>query len=698
MALSGSKTVTVTAYDKLIFSWSATQSVSGNYSTVSWKMQLKSTTYGAISSSASKDWSVTVNGTKKSGTNTVSIGANATKTLASGSVRVNHNSDGTKSFSFSFSQEFAINFNGWVGTKSGSGSATLNTIPRASSLTVPTISLGHSGTLSISRASSSFTHTVSAKFGSYSQTIASKTSSTSLTFSPPLSWGAAIPNSTSGTCIYTIQTYNGSTLIGTKTVSGKLQITSADAAPTGNSVTVSDASVYGSGSVADHFDGDFVQTKMIPKGVVSASGRYGATIKSTFMTVEGTKYTGNATTVKASKAISGSGSITVNVGVVDSRGFTNSWNRTLTIVPYAAPTLTTFTAFRCDESGEAIDDGDRLNCQRVYKISPINNKNTNQWKIEARKSGDSTWTGIANGTGYNVSDNYITTNFFDVDYPYQVQFTITDSFTTVSKIIEIPTAFTLVDYHGTGKGIAFGKVATDENLFDVNLPAIFRNRVDHTTAVFDMFGTRINNGLANYGGSGTSAIDPDTTKDELILTNKNTPQNALFYIRTMFYSSKKTSRFQIAFPYATPNAPIYYRYYYFEDSKFADWKMLGGGYKILWQGAYYMSSGQSVKLPEKVSQQSCGIVLRWEMYVSGAVKSSDYNYVFVPKWHIYDHNGGGVAHLCTTSVGGTVGTKYVYVSDTAVTGFNGNSTGATTTASGIKTTNSSWVLSAIIGV
>lgn len=561
MALSGSKTVTVTAYDKLIFSWSATQSVSGNYSTVSWKMQLKSTTYGAISSSASKDWSVTVNGTKKSGTNTVGIGANATKTLASGSVKVNHNSDGTKSFSFSFSQEFAINFNGYVGTKSGSGSATLNTIPRASSLTVPTISLGHSGTLKISRASSSFTHTVSAKFGSYSQTIASKTSSTSLTFSPPLSWGAAIPNSTSGNCTYTIQTYNGSTLIGTKTVSGKLQITSADAAPTGNSVTISDASVYGSGSVADHFDGDFVQTKMIPKGVVAASGRYGATIKSTFMTVEGTKYTGDATTIKASKAIAGSGSITVNVGVVDSRGFTNSWNRTLTIVPYTAPTLMTFTAFRCDESGEAIDDGDRLNCQRAYKISPINNKNTNQWKIEARKSGDSTWTGIANGTGYNVSDNYITTNFFDVDYPYQVQFTITDSFTTVSKIIEIPTAFTLVDYHSTGKGIAFGKVATDENLFDVNLPALFRKRVDFETDIFDKFGTRINNGLVRYQSS-SNPIDPNTTSEELILTDKNTPQNGFFYIRTMFYSNKASSRGQIAIPYSQASGSMFYRFYY----------------------------------------------------------------------------------------------------------------------------------------
>ena len=111
-----------------------------------------------------------------------------------------------------------------------------------------------------------------------------------------------------------------------------------------------------------------------------------------------------------------------------------------------------------------------------------------------------------------------------------------------------------------------------------------------------------------------------------------------------------------------------------------------------------MSSSQSVKLPEKVSQQSCGIILRWELYRSGAVTNSDYNYVFVPKWHIYDHNGGGVSHLCTTSVGGTLGTKYAYVSDTAITGSANNSEGATAMGSGITRTNNSWVLSAVIGV
>lgn len=139
MALSGSTTVKVTAYDSLVFSWSASQNIPGNYSTVSWSLVLKSTAYGKIISSASKSWSVVVNGSKYSGKNSVAIGNSTSKTLASGSTRVAHNSNGTKTFSYSFSQQFDINFNGWVGTKSGSGSGTLNTIDR----TAPTASLSY---------------------------------------------------------------------------------------------------------------------------------------------------------------------------------------------------------------------------------------------------------------------------------------------------------------------------------------------------------------------------------------------------------------------------------------------------------------------------------------------------------------------------------------------------------------------------
>ena len=79
MATSGSKSITVTSYDTLKFSWSIkSTSIENNTSTVSWKMQLIATEHGEIISSVAKDWSVTVNGKKYSGTNKIAISNNKT--------------------------------------------------------------------------------------------------------------------------------------------------------------------------------------------------------------------------------------------------------------------------------------------------------------------------------------------------------------------------------------------------------------------------------------------------------------------------------------------------------------------------------------------------------------------------------------------------------------------------------------------
>lgn len=137
MATSGftdvvaTKTSSGKTADTLRFSWTRTgYSIADNTSTIYWELKLIAGTYGAISSSAAKSWSVNVNGTPYSGTNTVGISANTTKVLASGTTTISHNSDGNKTFSYSFSQYFGISFNGSIGTVSGSGSGTLDNIPR----------------------------------------------------------------------------------------------------------------------------------------------------------------------------------------------------------------------------------------------------------------------------------------------------------------------------------------------------------------------------------------------------------------------------------------------------------------------------------------------------------------------------------------------------------------------------------------
>lgn len=137
MATSGSSSVKVTGNDTLKFSWERTgYSIENNTSTVKWKMELIAADGGAINSSVAKAWGITINGENYTGTNTVGIGNSTTKTLASGTVTISHNTDGSKTFSYSFSQQFKITFSGtYIDTKTGTGSGTLNTIPRQATIT-----------------------------------------------------------------------------------------------------------------------------------------------------------------------------------------------------------------------------------------------------------------------------------------------------------------------------------------------------------------------------------------------------------------------------------------------------------------------------------------------------------------------------------------------------------------------------------
>lgn len=123
-----------------------------------------------------------------------------------------------------------------------------------------------------------------------------------------------------------------------------------------------------------------------------------------------------------------------------------------------------------------------------------------------------------------------------------------------------------------------------------------------------------------------------------------------------------------------------------------------GQNKVLWSGASYMNESQTANLSEAVSKQPNGIVLIWGQYKDGTAGNCDYNCVFVPKYQVATHAGAGVAAMMTTATGATLGAKYVYVHDTKVVGYSTNDFGATDIASGIKRTNTYFVLRHIVGV
>lgn len=223
MAASGTITKAIrTGYQMKIVWTVGSQSVANNNSSVTVKVQLVSTGSSyTINSSASKSGSVTINGTKYSFSFTAALSGNETKTICTKTVTIAHNADGSKTCAFAATAGINVTLGGtYYGDVTASGNGTFDTIPRATTptLSVSSVNMGESITINMPRASSAFDHTLSYSFGSASGTIGSDLG-TSKAWTVPLSLASQIPSGTSGTCTITCKTYNGSTLIGTKSVS-----------------------------------------------------------------------------------------------------------------------------------------------------------------------------------------------------------------------------------------------------------------------------------------------------------------------------------------------------------------------------------------------------------------------------------------------------------------------------------------------
>ena len=465
MANNGSVSVNVTSYDSLKFSWEVIgQSTANNYTSISWKLELVASSNGAISSSASKKWSVTVNGTLYSGTNTIGIGNNASKTLASGTTDIYHNTDGSKTFSFSFSQEFGITFAGtYIGTVNGNGSGVLPTLARKSTLAVGGGVLGEAQTLTVTQKSSSFTHTITYKCGTASGTICTKSSQTKISWTPPISLASQAPSSNSVAVTFTITTYNGSTSVGSSSVSISCSI------PYSNTAfdpvlmpTISDATGY-HGKY-----GCWVQGQSKMKVDIETYGAYGAWITSVKTVFDGATYTGTSVTTNP---IAHSGSLQAVITVTDSRGRTSVSRANITVQAYSLPKTNSFTATRCNADGTLNPTGAYLLAKFSATVTSLNGNNTAKYYIGYKKVSEETHDAVELtdlGGKYSVNSSYVIPA--ETDSSYTVIFTAIDAFGQTRTVITGPSVakvWSLLKKGGKIVGMAVGKVAEEEGVFDI---------------------------------------------------------------------------------------------------------------------------------------------------------------------------------------------------------------------------------------
>ena len=693
MANSGYTDVTVTNWDTLRFSWWVnSQSIASNTTTIGWEMQLIAGSSGRISATSTSPWTITVNGVKYTGSENIGISNNATKTLASGSTVISHNSDGAKTFSYSFSQTFNITFSGvYISTKSGSGSGTLPTISRTSTptLSANSVDMGGKVTIYTNRDSTALTHDLAYSFagGSY-VTFATGVGDSYAWTTPDLA--SSIPNATSGTCTIRCITKSGSTAVGTKTLTMTLKVP-ASVVPTISSVAAAEAT---SGLAAQF--GAFVKLKSKIKATITAAGAKGSTIKTYSSTFNGRSYSGASWT---SAAISSSGNLNIVVKVTDSRGRTASKTVVIVVQDYDTPAVYALQAYRINADGTENQEGVYIAVRYKYGVTSLGGKNTASMTLEYKRSTETDWDALLTGTGLSADTTArITDRTFSIDYQYDLRMVVNDWFGPGQPYtIVLGSGAVIMDIRADGLGLGLFKTSEREGVeFGASAKGAVLGLWEATAEIPE------NGDFNTYLQPGVYAVAGNAVMETLA----NRPSDRAGTLRVS--SGLGVKKIAGAYAYLIQEFHPYhnqdpvYRRHMISDATGAfspgPWRAITlRGQKILWEGGRYMTAGHTAELSEPVSQQDNGIVLVFSTYQDGAPIDANFNHFFVPKEFVRIMGGFGSAFQMNTVNFSTVGAKYLYIHDTYITGNENNNLSGTAT-SGITFNNAMYVLRYVLGV
>lgn len=643
MAKSGTTTVKVTNWDSLRFTWQqVSQDIEYNTTTISWKLELVSGAYGKLSSTAAKAWSVTIAGAVYSGTNSIGIENNTTKTLASNTTEIIHNNDGSKTVSYSFSQEFNVTFSGnKIGVFSGSGTAELEDIPRAAYIDIapnfddesnPTIYYDNPAGDAVAGLEACISLDGSADdiaYRSISKTGLSYTFNLTAAERKILR-AATISNGNSRNVRFYIRTTIGDTKYlkyVTKT------FTVINCKPTLNPV-VTDIDTQMIALTGNNKK--FVKYYSNPSYTMNAAALKEASItKLQAICGDVIRSTQNGEFYNIENN-------TIKFSVTDNRGNTTSKTVTLDMVDYvkltcnlAAAAPTPLGDASITISGNCFNGsfGATTNTLAVKYRYKANNENYGEWI-----------TATATRSGNKYTSNVVISGL-DYQKSYTIQARAEDKITYIESAEKKVKTTPVFDW-------------SDEDFnINVNLKlknkTVLRNNGENNNIVLSAEGAT--NGVfirPNGTGSseGQSIFD---TEGNLSLSGGLTATNV--------------NGFEI------------------------------GANKDLWQGTNLMGDSQSITLNEGIDKQTHGIVLIFSRYSNGSAESANFNYFFIPKGFVAAAPGVGSCFSMNTVNFGVCAAKYLYINNSTISG-NSLNTSSGTGASGVKYDNSAYCLRAVVGV
>lgn len=390
------------AVDLVVTATESDVNIANNTSKVTVTIQLKSSANQTAWNGYSQSLGVSIDGVSVGSKSfTYSIPAGGTVTLGTYSRVVTHSSDGTKS------ARIQVSASGGGDSGSIDKYLGLTTIARASEVTVTpsTVNFGESVRVKIHKKSSGFTSTVKVAWGTTNLTIWEKVSWTDGDWTVPTS--LAPSTATTGWGRIIVETYNGTTLVGTKEtrLNGVVPNTAAWN-PTANTPTLTEKNT----KISSGITGVWVAGQSKVEYKATFTTRMGATAKSaTFRVVN------NGRTYNHTAAISGTtatfidspGSVsghTVQLIITDSRDRTHTSSAiSFTPVAYSPPALSVAKADRKAASPTTIL------ISATASGSHLSNKNTMTLKIYVKNRTTTSW-GTAKHTVTSTNGSITLTN------------------------------------------------------------------------------------------------------------------------------------------------------------------------------------------------------------------------------------------------------------------------------------------------
>ena len=313
-------------------------------------------------------------------------------------------------------------------------------------------STGGNATLKITSYDSSYTHKMTWKLGSWSATTTTAAGVTTATCAIP---NSALPNAVSGTATVTLETFDGSTSLGSNTYSFAVSVPSS-VVPSIGSLAVTPVN---SGASSTAFGwGLYIQNRTKAAATMgSVSAGSGATIRSYSITTSPNYGSGTASSL-TSNLLTASGTVTFTAKVTDSRGRTATKTASITVRAYAPPVFTaTPTIYRCTSNGTRDDiEGTYARLTASFSYSSVNSKNSLTVKKVVLNGAT---TNLTSGTAVTIGAGALA-----VDNSYSAVITLTDAVgSTTTFTLTVPSAAYVIHVRKGGKSVGFGMAASASN-------------------------------------------------------------------------------------------------------------------------------------------------------------------------------------------------------------------------------------------